>query len=58
VGAAVAPVAEVDPVAVAGYALEIGDLGERLVIEQHSELPCGGVVHRHLGLLGLGAVTP
>lgn len=58
VGASVAPVAEADPVAVAGHPLELEDLGERLVIEQHRQLPCGGVAHRHCGLLGLGDVTP
>jgi len=38
--------------------LELGDLGERFVVEQHRELSCGRVVHRRGGLLGLGDVTP
>jgi hypothetical protein len=38
--------------------LEVGDLGERLVVEQYRELSCGRAVHRHGGLLGLGDVTP
>lgn len=50
--APIAPVTEADAIDVGADALELDDLGEQLVVEQHRDGSCGEVVHRHGGLLG------